>query len=278
MGFLSEIKRLLFVKESIAKSAVKKSVDYAKEKGEDIVDKSRDIIEDTGSVIKNKTSGLRDAILENSESTMDYVKEKSEDVMDAVVHTSENLLDNVKEKASEAYDSISESEFVKKTAVATEKVGDKILDAGEATMGKAKDLASTVGKKVMDLGDDLMEKTEDIREDISEKAKNIGKQISEKFDETVAKAEKMEAEEALKPKSEFADTPLDISEPLLKDDDFFSKANKYADGDYGAFSEGKITVGKNPEYKPKASEGKAAGFEDIDGDGDEIIDDAEIVK
>ena len=31
---------------------------------------------------------------------------------------------------------------------------------------------------------------------------------------------------------------------------------------------------ENPDYKPKKDDGKATGFDDLDGDGDEIIDDA----
>ena len=63
--------------------------------------------------------------------------------------------------------------------------------------------------------------------------------------------------------------------PLIKDDDFFSKASKYAEGDY---SMGKPVILKKdgeqtPPDKP-VDERKAYGFEDADGDGNEFIDDA----
>ena len=35
-----------------------------------------------------------------------------------------------------------------------------------------------------------------------------------------------------------------------------------------------MQIKKDPDYKPKEKEGKVRGFEDQDGDGDEIIDDA----
>ena len=82
------------------------------------------------------------------------------------------------------------------------------------------------------------------------------------------------AEEA-KPKKEFADETLTTGDSLLKDtDDFFSKADKFAAGDYDSFSEGKITIqDKKVETTPKEVD-KATNFDDLDGDGNEIIDDA----
>ena len=58
-------------------------------------------------------------------------------------------------------------------------------------------------------------------------------------------------------------------------DDFFAKASQYADGDYDAFSEGKITVTDNTSDKQPS---KTAGQDDHDGDGNELIDDAIIVE
>jgi hypothetical protein len=69
----------------------------------------------------------------------------------------------------------------------------------------------------------------------------------------------------------------DVKDSLLEGkDDFFEKAKRFAEGDYR--NEGKKTgdmkMEKNPDYKPKKDGGKATGFDDLDGDGDEIIDDA----
>ena len=44
MGFLSEIKKLLFVKKSVAKSAADKGMDYSKEKASDLYDGSKDFV------------------------------------------------------------------------------------------------------------------------------------------------------------------------------------------------------------------------------------------
>ena len=62
-------------------------------------------------------------------------------------------------------------------------------------------------------------------------------------------------------------------------DDFFEKASKYADGDYhnqGTMDTqmGDVTIKKNPDYIQPEPKGSVKGFEDLDGDGDELIDDA----
>ena len=62
MGIFSSIKKLFFATESVAKSAVDKSVDFAKEKGSDLVEKGKDIAEDASEALIDKTSGLRDAV------------------------------------------------------------------------------------------------------------------------------------------------------------------------------------------------------------------------
>jgi hypothetical protein len=79
-------------------------------------------------------------------------------------------------------------------------------------------------------------------------------------------------------KKEFADETLTTGGGLLEGkDDFFSKASQYAEGNYDAFSEGKITV-TNPEASASKKPAKAAGQDDHDGDGNEQIDDAIIVQ
>lgn len=56
----------------------------------------------------------------------------------------------------------------------------------------------------------------------------------------------------------------------------FAKASQYADGDYDAFSEGKITI--NQTETVIKTPAKTAGQDDHDGDGNEQIDDAIIVE
>lgn len=355
MGFLSSIKRLLFAQKSVAKSAADKSVDYAKEKTGEIVDKTTELAEDAGATLMEKTSGLRDAVMNTAEDLMEKGKDLAEDaseyagdmldkgkemasdaydkitdndavdaakgatldagkavaaggasMMDKAKSTAEAALDKTKEVASDAYDALAENELVQKAGEVSESVGDKVLDAGEAFMEKAKSVSESVGEKVLDKGGDLADKAKsisetvgekvlDAKDDLVERAKEFAGDMGEKLDATIEKAQKMEAEEAAKPKREFAEDTIDAGDSLLDGtDDFFAKADKFASGDYDAFSEGKITIKDESGIEIKADQnpskptldfdsattkaaneaGKAAGFNDLDGDGNELIDDA----
>lgn len=335
MGFLSSIKRLLFAQKSVAKSAAEKTADYAMEKGTELTDRAKDIVEDTSGSIMEKTSGLRDAVMSKAENLMEKGKDFAEDVIEKgkdfaedASDIAESALEKGKDFAGDISDKISDSEVVKKAANVSETVGDKVLTAGESVVESAKSVSESVGNKVLDAGESVMEKAASISEDVGsvvldkgadvmDRAKDLSQEVghnvmdvaddvvarakdfagdmSEKLDATIEKAQRMEAEEALKPKKDFADDTLDADRSLLEDsDDFFSKADKFASGDYGAFSEGKITIKDNDGLELKASDKpskptldydaatdaaidsgkKAAGFEDLDGDGNELIDDA----
>lgn len=335
MGFLSSIKRLLFAQKSVAKSAVEKSTDYAREKGNEFTDKAKDIVEDTGSSIVEKTSGLRDAVMNKAEDLVEKGKDFAEDAYEKGKEFAEDASDMAesafekgKDLAGDLSDKLSDNEIVKKAADVSESVGDKVLTAGETVVVSAKSISESVGGKVIDTGEsildkattisedvgsvvldksaDVMDRAKDLSEDVGHKvmdvaddvvarAKDFAGDMSEKLDETYEKAKQMEAEEARKPKKDFADDTLDADGSLLDDtDDFFSKADKFASGEYDAFSEGKITIKDNDGLELKASKNpskpsldynaatdasidsgaKAAGFDDLDGDGNELIDDA----
>ncbi len=335
MGFLSSIKKLLFAQQSVAKSAAEKTADYAMEKGTDFTDKAKDIVEETGGNIMEKTSGLRDAVMNKAEDFLEKGKDLAEDAIEKgkefasdATDMAESAIEKGKEFAGDLSDKVTDNEVVKKAADVSESVGDKVLSAGEAVVGSAKSISESVGGKVLDAGESVMEKAATISEDVGsvvlekgadvmDRAKDLSEEVghkvmdvaddvvarakdfagdmSEKLDDTYEKAKQMEAEEALNPKKDFADETLDVEGSLLEgSDDFFSKADKFASGDYGAFSEGKITIKDTDGLELKASDkpskpsldydsatdlaiesGKtAAGFDDLDGDGNELIDDA----
>ena len=335
MGFFSSIKRLLFAQKSVAKSAAEKTADYAMEKGSELTDKAKDIVEETGGSIMEKTSGLRDAVMSKAGDLVEKGKDLAEDAIEKgkefaadASEMAEGAIEKGKDIASDLSDKISDNEVVKKAADVSESVGDKVLTAGEAVVGGAMNVSESVGEKVLGAGEKVLDKAANLSEDVGsvvldkggdvlDRAKDLSEQIghkaldvaddvvakakdfagdmSEKLDATIEKAQKMEAEEALKPKKEFADDTLDAEGSLLEDtDDFFSKADKFASGEYDAFSEGKITIKDTEGLELRASDepskptldydaaidatidstSKAAGFEDLDGDGNELIDDA----
>lgn len=271
MGIIGSLKKLLFASKSVAKSGAEKAGDAAVEKFDDIKEGAEDLLTNTGKILQDKTSGLRDAVADSSEDLLGKlgdIKEKATDYMDNL--DLDSHVDQLKEKINDVKDTVSDkledlgnTAPVQKAAEVSENVGDKVLDAGEAFMGSAKTASEKLGDKLGDL-----------KESLAEKANEGIDKLQDKYNETLAKAEAEKAREALEPKEKYSSDDLDTGGSLLEGtDDFFSKASKYADGDYGAMSEGKIElldergeVSKNPV--------KAAGFEDLDGDGDEIIDDA----
>ncbi|HLO56483.1 MAG TPA: hypothetical protein VK169_19460 [Saprospiraceae bacterium] len=180
-----------------------------------------------------------------------------------------SFIDKTIDKANDVIIKIGENEMVQKAGHLAEEVGAKVMEKGEVVLEKAGEISEKVGAKVLDASDKAWDKIGDAKDVFAEKAREVADAIGKKFDETVEKAEAFMAEEDAKPKKEFADETLTTGGSLLDTkDDFFSKASQYADGDYDAFSEGKITVSKTPQR----------GQDDHDGDGDPQIDDAIIIK
>ncbi len=265
MSFLSALKKLFFTTESVAKSAADKTIDYAKEKATDI---------------GNQAAGLRETVIDKTfvakekiEDLADKSWEKAKTIADEVADKADNFIDKAKEKA----ESLAENEWVQKAGDIAENVGAKVIETGQSAIEKASELSENVGAKVIDASDKAWDKISDAKDTIADKAKDIAQQIGEKFDETVKKAEEFMEEESKKPKQEFSDKDLNTGGDLLSGkDDFFAKADQYGKGNYDAFSEGKITINESID-KIEKTPSKIAGQDDLDGDGNDQIDDAIVI-
>lgn len=247
MGFLSELKKLVFGAESLSKSAARKGREMAEDAGEELWDKATDL----GETLAEKTGGLRDAILHQAEGTIDMVS-KNETLKKAATEA-EQMSEKVLSKGEE---------LLGKGAEKVEQLGKSILGENNENLEKAKDFAEGVGSKILETKDKLQDKAEDLVDN-----------INDKIDSTLERAKAEEAAEAAKPKKDLK-TILEENEGSMLDgkDDFFSKAEKFAKGDYQAAAEGKVSI---QEIEAPAKEAaKAAGFSDLDGDGNEVIDDA----
>jgi hypothetical protein len=169
--------------------------------------------------------------------------------------------------------------------------GDQLLDAAARTGAQAMDAASEAGKKVMDISESVGEKVLDFGGKILDKAKELGGDLGNKAADMVAKAQdaadreslqsvQEKAEELARQAQERADNAVKNTKDSLLDgkDDFFARAERYAKGDYHNEGGKDVVLGKDETYQSKPRTGNAAGFNDADGDGDEIIDDAIIVE
>lgn len=258
MGFLSELKKIFFGVESVSKGAVKKTVDFSKERSEHLLDVTEDFV-------SNKR---------------EQVERKFDNIKSDVNKSGSEFIDNLKQKSSEVIDDITDSEIYKNTVDVVEKAGDKVLDTGELFIEKSKEFIDGPGKKVAET---FKETSEDIGETIfaggktiANKASEITKNLGNKLDETIQKAEEMAKKEKVgNDNLDFAEKPMDIKDSELNDkDDFFDKADKFASGEYSDNPQARI-IGK--EENVKEVNNNIDGFTDVDNDGNPLIDDAEII-
>lgn len=296
MGFLSEIKKLLFAQQSVAKSGAEKATEYVREKSADFSEAAKEKADN----LMEKTSGLRESVLEKTEQIGQKIAGAAEQTIGTVLETAQDMADKLAEtepvkKAAEISEQVGSvilekgSDALKKAEELSENIGSKILKEGEALKEKAVGFTEQTGAVILEKGGEAMEKAKDLSEKIGEKvleakdqlvekAKQTTDQLGKKMDDLMEKATEWEAQEAVRPKKEFADEDLNTKGSLLEGkDDFFSKAAQYADGHYDSFSEGKVEIlGEKADSSRPVS--RVAGQEDHDGDGDELIDDAIVVK
>ncbi|MFM9947047.1 MAG: hypothetical protein ACKV1O_03840, partial [Saprospiraceae bacterium] len=148
---------------------------------------------------------------------------------------------------------------------------------------KLKGVSENIGESVIEKSGELYEKAKSFGENLLGKADDLvekaqrAAEAEANLDETTAKAEQLN--DLLNSKVEESTPkggPIDTKEGLLgKHDSFFDRAQRFADGDYHNEGGRNTRLFTNPDDASKNKKGgKAAGFEDLDGDGNELIDDA----
>ncbi len=280
MGIVNDLKKIFFGASSLAKSAAEKTGEFVIEEGAEILDKGKDLASKAGETVMEKGSDIGGSVMD-----------RAGDIGGTVMDKAGDILSTGKEKLSEVANELSENPMVQSATEKVEDLGSKVLEKGKEFGGKFGEVSENVGEKVINTGGDLAaagadvservgSKVLDAKDKLVERAGEISDKISNKMDETMAKAEAWEAEEAKKPKREFAEDDLNADGSLLEGtDDFFSKADKFASGDYDAVNEGKVSVMDDPaelQLDPLPSS-PVAGFDDADNDGNPLIDDATIL-
>ncbi len=263
MGIFSEIKKLLFASTSVAKSAADMATDSINEAGNELGNKTKDAFNSASEQLTNKTSGLRDSVLDKADDLWEQSKDMSTDAIESLKNN--DLTKQVTDKLGDLKDDLANNDMVKKAAAFTESIGVDVIGKGNELLDKAGDVAGDLGDKANVLKDKIVDRANEIKED-----------VSEKVDDMVAKEKVAEAIDESKIEGGFAKETLNTGDSLLKGtDDFFSRASKFADGEHDAFNEGKMDITQGtPETKTPAI---AAGFTDLDGDGNEMIDDALVI-
>ncbi len=176
-----------------------------------------------------------------------------------------------------------------------EQVGTKVLETAENLGTKALEASADLGEKLKGVSENIGETVIEKSGELYEKAKSFGENLLGKADELVEKAQRAaEAESNIdettakaKQLNDLLSTkveesapkggPIDTKEGMLdKHDSFFDRAKRFAEGDY--HNEGgrdtRLFSSNFDDASKNKKGGKAAGFEDLDGDGNELIDDA----
>ncbi len=242
MGILNDLKRLLWVNKAVAESAADKVVEKGREFTEDIGDK----VSDTWHKGKDKAEEITDKIVTKTKETYQDTKEKASDLWDKKDDWTQK--DTPKENPEES-DSFK----------AGEKLGEvagKVSQVAEETWDKAKEQGKDLIDKAVKTSDKLWEKAGDTSDDLWAKAKDVANKATDKFHEGVdsmlEKAKDLdkkiqEEKDKIDPNGDgWADKPLneklrEHDSTLKGKDDFFERAERYAQGDY---SMGKPVVTK----------------------------------
>ncbi len=237
------------------------------ESAEDTFGKAKEFAKNAGE--KAKLTGKE--ILDKLEGTATSVGETVRKKSSPVVEKAKDVLENVGDKALDAGE-----KFVEKFGEASETVGGAVLEKSGEALEKAKGLAENIGAKILKARDELVEKAQEEAAKTGDSADNL----VDKAKEMAAELEDKIAGETKNPKA-LSSTPPDVSSSELdKHGSFWEKAEHFAEGDYQMEGkgetpkEGEMKIQKDPDFVKKPKEGKVKGFEDLDGDGDELIDDA----
>lgn len=315
MGFFDEIKKVVFGVKSVSKSAADKVMDKGRDaavKSGEYIDKTRDKVEDMTEGLSDKAENAWNKAIDSAENIgakvidktgdlFDNAKDFTENIGGKVINRADDLFDDAKDIVEDLGEKILDSagrtfQKVKDLSEKTDDASDTIRpekhgfsdsDTGmhkENIFDESDGVKDTANENTDDFSDELKaaagligEKASGLKSDLVEKAKILSDKLSDKLDETLHKAENLAKSEAAQP--EFREHGDQLKKSAFDDkDDFFKKAEAFADGRYDAvsdpFSQKAEIIGKEEIQKKPENQHPIAGFEDLDGDGNEIIDDA----
>lgn len=280
MSLLNDLRRLLFGAKAVTKHSAEKA-------GETIQEKVRETKEDLESWMEKmrKESGVEPP---EAAQTPPPPHQDEPDFLSQTGHQIKETGEAILHKAGEVAEKTGSAilEKGKKVEQALESIGEQVLQAGENLAEKAGDIAEKVGGEVMEKGGAVLGNARDI---IVETGKKIGEEAGKLFDKAQEEAAREAAEKAAEKAEQEAraakfrtDSPVGKDHKSALDDSmlgntggFFEKAEQFSKGNY---HHGEIQIEPGEKTERPKPEGATAGFEDLDGDGDDIIDEAQIIE
>lgn len=306
MGFFNEIRKVLFGAKAVTKSATRKAADAGREAGEDLKekagqyrDKAEDLWAETSEQVSKKTDDFVDMAKDKwaqLEEELRQRRHESGKPAEDFTSTDEDLFagldledDAAKAEGAEApsfEEKKRREEAYREFKEKADEVANRFIDVSEQAGKKFMDLSDRVGEQLFKQGGKALDKAKMFAGELIDRANELADQAEREkktdLDAMQEKAEELnqEMEERIRAtRDRFDGKDSEDPDSLLDDtDDFFARADRFASGDYhnkGAErEEGSMELGDDPDYQPRKKEGTVPGFEDLDGDGDEIIDDA----
>lgn len=295
MPLFNDLKKIFFGAKSIAKHQAERGREVADEAGRELADQGGELLDLTKAAAlnlaakapayiakgKEALSDLGDAVYKATHDTTTPTPNSSQDALEKIDEDiTFGKLNLSQEKDAPKSGSIDFEEDLQRaeTAISKEptalgKAANATLDSAARAGNAAKDAASRVGDQLLDraatAGARLKGKTDDFIDHANREAEKM------KLEESILKA-KAAAEQAEARARVFdgKEATKDDESTLSGTDSFFDRADRFARGDYHNEGGKDMRVQDDPNYKPRKKSDLIAGFDDTDGDGDSLIDDA----
>lgn len=312
MSLINDLKKIFFGAKAVAGSAAEKATDSAKEAAGEIKERTAEWTEaareeaaDLSAKAKDTLSDLKEKIWEETSHAIEkgrelkdqaetWVREKTETPPPPSQPTNfsapaspeaQTGIPSTPKASSGPIDFEADDDEPAKTPKApgalaetsdallnqAAKAGAQALDQAKELGGKVMDVSEQVGGALLEKGGQLMDKAMGLGDKLAGKVEDLVTRAQEEADRESLQDAAAKAEALNRQAQERADNAVKDSKSSLLDgkDDFFAKAERFARGEYHDTS-----LSKDPDHKPQGKSGKAAGFDDQDGDGNELIDDA----
>jgi hypothetical protein len=296
MPLFNDLKKLFFGAKSVAKHQAGKAGETAKKAGDELSRQGSELVDLTKAAAfdlaaktpgyikqgKDALSDLGDAVFKIDEKPQSNTTDEAKDIIDDELDFGK--LNLTKEPDAPKSGSIDFEEDLQESAStppppprepsAFKQVTDSTLDSAARAGLKAKDAAGRLGDELLDraatVGAGLKGKADAFVDYANREAEKM--KMEDSIAQAKAAAEQAEARARAFDKKEH-ERETDES-TLSGTDSFFDRADRFARGDYHNEGGKDMRVQDDPDYRPKQKSNLIAGFDDTDGDGDSLIDDA----
>lgn len=288
-----------------ATAFLKENTADLRERGSELAEQGKEALSDLGDKVFKETESLVDKGAELKDKGSDWINER----LGNLNTSNENSTADVEARVKGATENVTKpsaaapidyeaglTDTTPKAPSAAREAADNALDTAAKAGLEAKAAAEKLGSKIMDasevVGDKVLEKGSELMDRAAEVGADLKSKANDFIDHANVEAEKMKLEDSIEEAKIAAEqaeararafgnneSSKDTSESLLDGTgSFFDRAAKFADGDY--HREGTVRVVKNDAPDSGDTGGvdnkNITGFNDVDGDGDALIDDAQV--